>query len=172
MPSSEAPGLPVKETWPTHSLQIESSPILLVWSTTDEGGSNRLSTIYGQYFAGLSLPPKDAETYMANLAFTLNARRSLLPWRSYAVTSSLEQLHDVQINLSKPVRAVTNPKLGFVFTGQGAQWYAMGRELLSFHVFRNSIQEAEMCYHGFGCQWSLTGLSLVLAMIQALTFIR
>lgn len=96
--------------------------------------------------------------YMENLAFTLNTRRGLLPWRSFAVASSLEQLHDIQCKLSKPVRAVTNPKLGFVFTGQGAQWYAMGRELLSFPVFRNSIQEAEMYFHGFGCQWSLTGL--------------
>lgn len=166
--SSEGPGPRAKETWPTHSLQIFSSPKVLVWSTADEGGSNRLKRIYGQYFARLSLPSKEAEMYMENLAFALNARRSLLPWRSFAIASSLKQLHDMQIEWSKPVRAVTNPTLGFIFTGQGAQWYAMGRELLSFSVFKNSIQEAEKCFHGFGCQWSLIGLSSFLAMMQVL----
>ncbi|KAF7588746.1 hypothetical protein BBP40_005272 [Aspergillus hancockii] len=39
---------------------------------------------------------------------------------------------------------------------QGAQWYAMGRELLSsYPVFRNSIQEANEYLQTLGCQWDL-----------------
>lgn len=139
----------------TDRSQTSASPRVLVWSAADEGGSNRLSTVYGQHFAGLSLQAEEAELYMENLAFTLGVRRSHLPWRSFIVASSFGQLHDMQAKLSMPIRAVTNPKLGFIFTGQGAQWYAMGRELLSFTVFRDSIQETERHFNGFGCRWSL-----------------
>ena len=165
--SSESPDSHTKGALSTHS-----PPKVLVWSTTDEGGSERLRKIYGQHFARLSLPPKEDKKYMEDLAYTLSVRRSLLPWRSFAVASSLEQLHDMQARLSKPVRAVTNPKLGFVFTGQGAQWAAMGRELMSFPVFRNSIEEAEKHFHSFGCQCLLTGMALVLAMMQWSSFIH
>lgn len=166
--SIQHPGLQAKEISRvlTDRLQTSPSPKVLVWSAADEGGSNRLSTVYGQHFARLSLQPEEAEVYVESLAFTLGVRRSPLPWRSFIVASSLGQLHDMQAKLSKPIRAVTNPKLGFIFTGQGAQWYAMGRELLSYTVFRDSIQEAELHFNGFGCQWSLMGMALILAMVQ------
>ena len=166
--SIQHPGLQTKEiarNFPNR-LQTSPSPKVLVWSAADEGGSNRLSTVYGQHFARLSLQPEEAEVYVEKLAFTLGVRRSNLPWRSFIVASSLGQLHDMQAKLSKPMRAVTNPKLGFIFTGQGAQWYAMGRELLSYTVFRDSIQKAELYFNGFGCQWWLMGMVSILAMVQ------
>ena len=166
--SIQHPGLETKEISRVspNRLQTSPSPKVLVWSAADEGGSNRLSTVYGQHFACLSLQPEEAEVYVENLAFTLGVRRSTLPWRSFLVASSLGQLHDMQAKLSKPMRAVTNPKLGFIFTGQGAQWYAMGRELMSYTVFRDSIQKAEVQFNGFGCQWSLMSMASILAIVQ------
>ena len=152
------------QNWAENS-HIGVFPKVLVWSAADEGGLNRLSAIYGQHFARLSLQQEEVEVYMENLAFTLSVRRSSLAWRSFTVASSLKQLHDVQINMFKPTRAVTNPKLGFVFTGQGAQWYAMGRELLAFYVFRDSVQEAELHFNSFGCQWSLLGMVPFLVIV-------
>lgn len=150
----------------TDKPQNSISPKVLVWSAADKGGLNRLSAIYGQHLARLSLQQEEAEVYMENLAFTLSVRRSSLARRYFKVASSLKQLHDMQTKLSEPKRAVTNPKLGFGFTGLGAQWYAMGREALAFSVFRDSIQEADLHFKGFGCQWSLLCMALVLIAVH------
>lgn len=50
-----------------------------------------------------------------------------------------------------------NPRnLVFVFSGQGAQWWGMGRELLNAEpVFRAKIDECEAVLRGLGCRWSL-----------------
>jgi acyl transferase domain-containing protein/NADPH:quinone reductase-like Zn-dependent oxidoreductase len=43
-----------------------------------------------------------------------------------------------------------------VFTGQGAQWYAMGRELITtYPVFGASIKEADAILKDLGADWSL-----------------
>lgn len=49
-------------------------------------------------------------------------------------------------------------QLGFVFTGQGAQWHAMGRELYGQHgyaVYKSALERADRCLHKLGAQWSL-----------------
>lgn len=49
-------------------------------------------------------------------------------------------------------------QLGFVFTGQGAQWHAMGRELYGQHgcpVYKSALERADRCLRKLGSQWSL-----------------
>lgn len=88
------------------------------------------------------------DTYLSSLATTLSERRSRLAWRlavtADSATSLLAALTD-PITSSGAVRPgkATTPAAAFIFTGQGAQWFAMGRELLAYDVFRASVVEAD-----------------------------
>ncbi|EEY14055.1 fatty acid synthase S-acetyltransferase [Verticillium alfalfae VaMs.102] len=47
-------------------------------------------------------------------------------------------------------------RMGFVFTGQGAQWYGMGRELFEqYPIYAAAIARADDCLRAFGADWSL-----------------
>ena len=70
----------------------------------------------------------------------------------------------------KPTRSGEPARLGFVFTGQGAQWFAMGRELLdAYPTFRATLLEAERYLIELGATWSLTGKFLEIRGIAYLT---
>lgn len=62
---------------------------------------------------------------------------------------------------SKAVKSIKSPSIGFVFTGQGAQWFAMGRELMIYDVFRINIEGADKYLRDLGSSWSLIGKSRV-----------
>ncbi|KAF1988946.1 hypothetical protein K402DRAFT_461387 [Aulographum hederae CBS 113979] len=93
--------------------------------------------------------------FLEDLAFTLNDHRSILPWKRAFPASSLAELTDA---LSKPPKYVHSPKpasIGFIFTGQGAQWYAMGRELLAaYPIFQESLFKSTKYLREFGSPWS------------------
>ena len=81
---------------------------------------------------------------LADVAYTLSARRSKLAQRTFyivdkdSVDSGLQE--DTQKISSSPT---DTPRLGFVFTGQGAQWHAMGAQLFEYHVFRTAIEHLD-----------------------------
>ncbi|KAF8462360.1 hypothetical protein BDZ91DRAFT_662290 [Kalaharituber pfeilii] len=71
-----------------------------------------------------------------DLAYTLGVRRSKFYHRGYAIVdmnhdelSLQEQLEEEEITLGR--KPSTGSRLGFIFTGQGAQWARMGVELLT-----------------------------------------
>ncbi|KAF3919106.1 hypothetical protein ABW21_db0206002 [Orbilia brochopaga] len=129
-------------------------PYLLTFSAADRGGIQRLGSTYGAYFAG-SDSKDDPEVYN-RLAFTLNNKRSSLPWKSYAVVKSPESLVNIANELSVPIRPPgRESKLAFVFTGQGAQWARMGIELMYYPVFAQSVQRSSDYLRAIGCPWDL-----------------
>ena len=98
---------------------------------------------------------------MQDLAYTLAERRSLHNWRVAFPAASKQTLIESLESGIKPVRSTVPPRLGFVFTGQGAQWARMGLELMnSYPIFASTIRAADRCLGELGAQWSLIGTLL------------
>lgn len=135
-------------------------PLLFTLSSSDEAGINRLASAYDEYF--LTLPEHHInKTFMENLAFTLSEKRSQLPWKSTFLASATSELKPpLSDRCSKPTRSMEKQNLGYIFTGQGAHWWAMGRELMRYETFKESLSAADKYLSTLGCEWSLIGLSI------------
>ncbi|TGO19730.1 hypothetical protein BPAE_0335g00010 [Botrytis paeoniae] len=134
---------------------LSQTPRLLVWSAADENVLMHLSQLYGEHFTSVLDSIDNKTSFMDNLSYTLGVRRSQLPWKSFAVIESLEDLENIAHKASKPLRASGKNKLGYIFTGQGAQYARMGIELLSFPIFEASILKSDAYLRQFGCEWSV-----------------
>ncbi|XDG05889.1 hypothetical protein ABKA04_005504 [Annulohypoxylon sp. FPYF3050] len=129
-------------------------PRLLVWSAADEGGIARIKDAWRDH-PGLVSPAhwKKGRDYLSDVAYTL-AARSHFQWRAMALVTSTESLAGVADVISGPTRAGISPQLGLVFTGQGSQWYAMGRELIGHYaVYKKSLLDAGLYLASLGCTW-------------------
>ncbi|KAK8069347.1 hypothetical protein PG994_005963 [Apiospora phragmitis] len=135
--------------------QTKSNPALLAWSSTDQGGLDRLSKAYKSHFQTLSSSTGQSPTYLSDLAYTLSQRRSIFPWKSCAIANSTTDLRNGSFHLSKAVRSTRELGIAYIFTGQGAQFAGMGRELLAYPVFKNTLQRAQLYLYELGCPWSL-----------------
>lgn len=77
---------------------------------------------------------------ISDLAYTLSERRSRLWHRAFITTrnTKLDEKPEAWIVAKKSPQA---PFFGFVFTGQGAQWPQMGKDLLRFFPWTRAILE-------------------------------
>lgn len=98
---------------------------------------------------------------LSNVAYTLGQRRSLLQWRvAIATSSSFDLVNDLNSGKITPVKESGPLRIGFVFTGQGAQWNAMGRELYEqYPVFTRSMDNCDRYLDSLGAPFSLIGQS-------------
>ncbi|KAI1264507.1 fatty acid synthase S-acetyltransferase [Xylariaceae sp. FL1019] len=130
------------------SILSKSTHRLLVWSAADRGALSRMMQSYEEYYR--SSINGNLQSLHA-LSYTLSERRSHLPWRTFAVATS----SDMSLTASKFIRASDEVELGFIFTGQGAQYAGMGIELLCYPVFKETLLRAESAFRRLGCPWSL-----------------
>ena len=85
---------------------------------------------------------------IADFAHTLSSRRSMHQQRSFSIgndrESILEGLVDPPPAASWTAASKQRPRIGFVFTGQGAQWFAMGRQLIQQSpLFKQSLEKCD-----------------------------
>jgi len=101
---------------------------------------------------------EDPKLDFDSLSYTLAHRRSHLSSAAYHVASNFSELEsELSVARATNLQTARGVRLGFVFTGQSAQWPRMGIELLRYQVFRRSIEEAEeFLTKELNCGWRVT----------------
>lgn len=131
-----------------------NTPQLLIWSSHEQNGISRMAESLTSYL-GKHHSGHDTDL-IKRLAYTLSNRRSRLDWTSFIVADSIPSAIASLTTPAKPVRpAAEPPSAVFIFTGQGAQWAGMGRELMAYTTFRQRMDEANAHLKSLGCDWDL-----------------
>lgn len=150
------------DTPPPEGLQEETHAghKVFLFSANDEDGISRVLATFAEHLQKQTEGTGIVDgAYLSNLAFTLSEHRSRLAWRLAVAADSdmslLAALTDPTTKTSavRPGRAA--PAAAFIFTGQGAQWWAMGRELLAYDVFRARVAEADQYLASLGSGFSV-----------------
>lgn len=129
---------------------------LYVLSAADKVACQTLMSNLGVYLE--QRPEMFQRDLMSNVAYTLGQRRSLLPWRvAVPATESFDLVEKISKGTINPVKETGHsPRIGFVCTGQGAQWWAMGRELYErYPIFTQVIDDASAILTELGAPYTL-----------------
>lgn len=101
----------------------------------------------------------DESRMLSTLSYKLAHKRDHFRWRTAIQASSATDLVESLASAEgSPVLSSEKPSIGFVFTGQGAHWPGMGRELIDrYPVFHEALQQLDQCMISLGASWSITG---------------
>ena len=117
----------------TYKYHVTSRPFLIGFSAHDKAtltkNINAHTTVAQKY-------------YLADLAYTLNMKRTKFPQKAFTVAREDTEAKDLAISSFKFGSAAKHiPKVGFIVTGQGAQWAGMAVEAMrEFPSFLNTIR--------------------------------
>lgn len=117
----------------------QDAPQLLLFSANSVESLKRMTHQYQEFLErpDISLP---------DVAYTLAMRRENLPFRSFSVASRVKPGAP---SVPSAGRTDQKPYLVMVFTGQGAQWPQMGRQLIQSNpFFRATIQSLDRYLEG------------------------
>ncbi|PNY28266.1 Polyketide synthase [Tolypocladium capitatum] len=129
---------------------------LFVFSSHDQAGFKRLGDALVEHLDRLG-PAASTPEYLANLAYTLAAARSGHTWKAACFAESAAELREqLMTTLGENAMRTSGgeqPRIGFVFTGQGAQWARMGIDMLERSVFSDSVARSAALLRDMGCEW-------------------
>jgi len=129
---------------------------LFVVTANDKSSAEKTMQNLGIYLE--QRPEVFQNDLLSNLAYTLGQRKSFHPWRiAVSASSSAELVEILSSGKISPVKQdADTPRLGWIFTGQGAQWWAMGRELLhTYPVYAAALKLADSHLTSIGAKFSL-----------------
>lgn len=127
---------------------------LLVFSASDEPSLERNMQAFAAYAAKFE-PSQNDKVPLNHLAYTLSMRRTRQPWRLALVAKSLADL--IKPSPIAQQRILRHATIGYVFTGQGAQYAQMGLELIKYDVYRTTLLKCESALQSLGCTWQVIG---------------
>lgn len=131
---------------------------LFVFSSHDQAGFQRQRNALVEHLDDLG-PAASSPEYLANLAHTLALARSGFSWKATCMAESTAELREqlrTEVTVGENAARVLNsqpPRIGWVFTGQGAQWARMGMEMMERNVFRDSVTKSAAFLREMGCDW-------------------
>ncbi|KAI1734298.1 KR domain-containing protein [Xylaria scruposa] len=131
-------------------------PFLLPFSAHDKATLRRNIDAHGKVVTRYNL---------LDLSYTLSTRRSVLNSKAFTV-ASYSNLSDVFHNVSDNFSFADKKSIhsiGFVFTGQGAQWARMGAELLAYSpIFLGAIRDLDLALEELSDspKWSIEDILL------------
>jgi acyl transferase domain-containing protein len=136
---------------------------LFLLQSFDEASNKRQAEKLSDYLEARASEVDDH--YLNELAYTLDERRTNFPWKAAVPSQSVTDLIKALRTDVKPTRAGKKPTLGFVFTGQGAQWCGMGKELLdAYPVFRETIDKIGAYLTSIGAPFDVKGITEVFSV--------
>lgn len=166
---------------PEPQVEAEASPAqsrrLFVLSANDKIALDAMMKNIGIYLE--QRPEVFQNDLMSNVAYTLGQRRSHMQWRvAVSTTSSIDLIQALNSGKVLPTREAETPRIGFIFTGQGAQWHGMGRGLYEqYPVFAATMDACEECLVSLGasfslqCRFSRARSQLVSGPMEATTYL-
>ncbi|OLN91972.1 Lovastatin diketide synthase LovF 2 [Colletotrichum chlorophyti] len=142
------------ETTSSAGLNEQTSKLFLFSSNDQEGVKRNVERML-EY---LETRPSTKRSFMSDLAYTLFSKRTALPWKSFAIAPDANGLRQSLEKIPAVVRSSNSsvPRVAFVFTGQGAQYFIMGKGLFVYKAFRDSMLRSESILKSLGCPWTLT----------------
>lgn len=110
-----------------------------------------LTALAGQYREFLN----SAAAPLADMCFTAATGRAHLPHRAFVVGRSKAEMIEALDTAALSEAPDERPRLAFVYTGMGPQWWAMGRQLLAAEpVFRAAVERCDAIFRDLA-GWSI-----------------
>ena len=147
---------PLERKTMKEEIDTQTRERLFVLSANDKVTTEKAMQKLGVYLE--QRPEVFQNDLLSNLAYTLGQRKSLHPWRiAITAPSAVELVESLSNGRVIPAKQeLEELRLGWIFTGQGAQWWAMGRELYEHYpVYASALDRADAHLLKIGASFSL-----------------